>query len=299
MSWPATRTDSASFFSRLPLHDGAQRAHHEARDAVLHERALRGREGVQHVLARAGEGALVAGLHLAAQRGARFGGREAGVHRHGRLLVGEQDPVARLLRQLAPGLVDVVAQRDQDVAQVLPVPRRRPRGHGALADAQRIVGHHRLLGHLEDAAQPMAHRAGALRRVGREVFRVQHRLLRGIVAGPRIEHAQQVRQRGHAAHRRARAGRAALLLQRHRGRQALDAVEVRHADLVDQAARIGRDRFEVAPLRLGIQRAEGQRRLARARDAAEHHQRVARNVDVDVFRLCSRAPRTRTKRCVE
>jgi hypothetical protein len=77
-------TDKASFLSRLPLHDRAQRAHHEARHALLHQRALRGGEGVQHVVARAHEGAHVARLRLAAQRGARLGRREAGVHRHRR-----------------------------------------------------------------------------------------------------------------------------------------------------------------------------------------------------------------------
>ena len=106
-----------------------------------------------------------------------------------------------------------------------------------------------------------------------------------VAAGARIQHAQQARQRGDAADRRARARRAALLLQRHRRRQAVDGVDLGHADLVDQPARIGRHRLEVAPLRLGVERAEGQRRLARARDAGEHHQRVARDVDVDVLQV--------------
>jgi hypothetical protein len=95
---------------------------------------------MQHVLARTGEGAHVGRLGLPAQGRARLGRREAGVDRDGRLLVGVEDPVARLLRQLAPRHVDVVAERDQDVAQVLAVPRRRPGGDRALADGERVVG---------------------------------------------------------------------------------------------------------------------------------------------------------------
>ena len=47
----------------------------------------------------------------------------------------------------------------------------------------------------------------------------------------------------------------------------------------------GDDRLEVAPLRLGVERAERERRLARAGDAGEHDQRVARDVDVDVLEV--------------
>ena len=69
------------------------------------------------------------------------------------------------------------------------------------------------------------------------------------------------------------------------GRQALDRVDLGHAHLVDQPPRVRRDRLEVAALRLGVERAEGERRLARARDAGEHDERVARNVDVDVLEV--------------
>jgi hypothetical protein len=54
---------------------------------------------------------------------------------------------------------------------------------------------------------------------------------------------------------------------------------------VKQAARIGRDRFQVAALRLGIERAEGERGFARARHAGEHDQRVARKIDVDILEI--------------
>ncbi|MNV32791.1 hypothetical protein D3C71_1241380 [compost metagenome] len=141
-------------------------ADHVARHPLLHHRALRGRKGVQHIAARTAEGPHVTGLFLAPERGAGFGRGKAGVDRHHRLFLGEQDPVALLLGQIAPGNVHVVAERDQDVALVLPVPCRRPRGDGALADAQRGIRHHRLFRHFIYVAQPMTVRASALRCIG-------------------------------------------------------------------------------------------------------------------------------------
>jgi hypothetical protein len=53
-----------------------------------------------------------------------------------------------------------------------------------------------------------------------------------------------------------------LLLQRDGRRQPVDLVDVRHTHLMEEPARVRRDRLEIAALRLGVQRAEGQRRLA-------------------------------------
>ncbi len=255
------------------------------RHALLHQRALRRRERLQHIAPRAGERAHVAWLELLPSRDAGLRGREAGIDRRGRRLVGEENPVAILLRQVAPRRVDVVAEADQDVAQVLPVPRGRPGGDRALADRQRVVGDHRCLRRVDDAAEPVAGRACAFGRVRREVLGVQHRLMRRVRAGARVQHPQQARDRRQAADRRPRARRAALLLQRDRRRQAVDAVEVRHADLIDQPSRVRGDRLEIAPLRLRVQRAERERRLSRPGDAGEHDQRVARDVDVDVLEV--------------
>src|SRR3984957_5658634 len=108
---------------------------------------------MQDIAARASERALVAWLRLAFERSARFLRREAGVDGHGWRLVGEEDPVAIFLRQIAPGGVDVVAERHEDVAQVLSVPCGWPRGDGALANRQRVIGHHGFFGHLIDPAE--------------------------------------------------------------------------------------------------------------------------------------------------
>ena len=162
----------------------AGRADHEPGDALFHQRAVRRGKGLQHVFAHADEGALIAGCGLAAQCGLGLCRCEAGVDRHRRLLFGGQDPVAVLARQIAPRFVDVDAQRDQDVAQVLPVPGRWPGRDGPFADAQRIVGHQRAVIHFVDPAQAVADRAGALRCVGRKVFGIQHRLRGRVFAGP-------------------------------------------------------------------------------------------------------------------
>ena len=260
-------------------------ADHVARDALLHQRTLGRRERVQDVLAGPHERALVARLESLTLRRTGLGRREARIDRHGRLLVGEQDPVAIRLRQVAPRAIDVVAERHEDVAQVLAVPRGWPCRDGAFADRQRIVRDHRRFGDLEDASESMAARAGTLHGVRREILGVQHRLVGRIAAGARVQQAHEARERGHGAERRPQARRAALLLQRDCRRQSVDAVDVGHADLVDQASRVRRDRFEIASLRFGVERAEREGRLAGARHAGERDDRVARDVDVDVLQV--------------
>ena len=102
---------------------------------------------------------------------------------------------------------------------------------------------------------------------------------------------QQVRQRGHAAHRRTGGRRAALLLQGDRRRQAVDRIHLAAPPTVEQPPRVGRDGFEIPALGLGVQRAERQRRLARTRNAGEDDQRVAGDVHVDVLQVVrARAP---------
>ncbi|EJT83041.1 multidrug transport protein, mfs family [Pseudomonas putida S11] len=76
-----------------------------------------------------------------------------------------------------------------------------------------------------------------------------------------------------------------MLLQGHGRRQAFDGVDVRHADLIDQAPGIGRHRFEVAALGFGVEGGEGQRGLARAGHPREYHQRVARDIHIDVLQV--------------
>jgi hypothetical protein len=55
--------------------------------------------------------------------------------------------------------------------------------------------------------------------------------------------------------------------------------------LADELAGVGREGLDVAPLALRVQRVEGQRGLAAARDAGDHHQLKARQPDVDVLQV--------------
>ena len=69
------------------------------------------------------------------------------------------------------------------------------------------------------------------------------------------------------------------LLDRDRRRNAVDRVHLRPSRRLHDAARIGVERFEVAPLAFVEQDVEGQRRLARAGHARHHAELVVRDVD--------------------
>jgi hypothetical protein len=80
-------------------------------------------------------------------------------------------------------------------------------------------------------------------------------------------------------------GGAALLLEGDGRWQPVDGVHLRDAELVEQPAGVRGDGLQVAALGLGVQGAEGQRRLARPRHAGEHHQGVAGDIDVNVLQV--------------
>jgi hypothetical protein len=54
---------------------------------------------------------------------------------------------------------------------------------------------------------------------------------------------------------------------------------------MEQTAGIRRHRFEIAPLGFGVQRAERQRRFTRAGYTSKHHERIPRNVYLDVLEV--------------
>ena len=98
------------------------------------------RECMKDMTSGAGEGALIAGLHLAFERLPYFRRREPGIDGDDGLLIGKQDPVPVLLRKIAPRAVDVIAERRQDVGLILGLPRRWPRVDGALPDGSEGSG---------------------------------------------------------------------------------------------------------------------------------------------------------------
>ena len=110
--------------------------------------------------------------------------------------------------------------------------------------------------------------------------------------GRRIGHADARPQQPHVivdlgdgADGRARIARGGLLLDGDGGRQAVDLVDVRLLHHLQELPRVSRQAFDIAALALGIDGVEGERGFARAGQAGEHHELVARDVEIDVFEI--------------
>ena len=105
-----------------------------------------------------------------------------------------------------------------------------------------------------------------------------------------IQQAQVVVDLGDGADGGTRAAAGRLLLDGDRRAQAVNAVHIGPLHLVEELARVGRKRFHVAPLSLGVNSVEGERRLARAAKAGDDGQSVARNLDADVLQVVLACP---------
>ena len=105
------------------------------------------------------------------------------------------------------------------------------------------------------------------------------------VADARVQQAQVVVDLGDRADGRARVARGGLLVDRDRRREPLDGVDVGLVHLPEELARVRRQRLDVAALALGVDRVEGEARLARARQARDHDERVARQGERDVLEV--------------
>ena len=90
---------------------------------------------------------------------------------------------------------------------------------------------------------------------------------------------------GDRADRRSRVRAGGLLLDRDRRRQPVDQIDVRLLHLLEELPGVRGQRLDVAALPFGVDRVEGERRLARAGQAGDDHQLVARDVDVDVLEV--------------
>ena len=104
-------------------------------------------------------------------------------------------------------------------------------------------------------------------------------------ADPRVEQAQVVVDLGHRADRRARVARGRLLVDRDRRREPVDRVDVGLLHHLQELPRVGGERLDVAALPLGVDRVEGERRLAGARQAGDADERVAREPYRDVLEI--------------
>ncbi len=99
------------------------------------------------------------------------------------------------------------------------------------------------------------------------------------------QQAQEMVDLGLCRDRALRAAAAGALLDGDRRRNAEDRVDVGLRRRLHELARIGVQRFEVAALPLCEKDVERQGGLARARDAGDHRELVARDLDVDAFQV--------------
>ena len=134
----------------------------------------------------------------------------------------------------------------------------------------------RAFGQRHDAVDHLRHGLALDRQAGRR--RIGH-------ADARPEQPHVVVDLGDGADGRARIARGGLLLDGNGRRQAVDLVDVRLLHHLQELPRIGRQAFDIAALALGIDGVEGERGFARAGQAGEHHQPVARNVEIDIFEV--------------
>ena len=111
-------------------------------------------------------------------------------------------------------------------------------------------------------------------------------------ADARVQQPQVVVDLGRRADGRARIADAVLLADGDRRADAFDRVDVRLLHPLEELPRVGRQRLDVAALPFGVDRVEGERRLARAADAGHHDERAGGSVTSTFLRLCVRAPRT-------
>ena len=102
---------------------------------------------------------------------------------------------------------------------------------------------------------------------------------------PREKDPEVVVDLGDGSHRRARVVRRGLLIDGNRRRETADGVVEGLFHLAEKLARVARKRLDVAPLTLGVEGIEGQRRLARTGDPAENDELFLGDLDGDVFQV--------------
>jgi len=107
---------------------------------------------------------------------------------------------------------------------------------------------------------------------------VQHR-------GAREQQLQMVVDLGHRADRAARGAHRVGLVDRDGRRHAVDPIHRGTVHPVQELARVRRERLDVAPLALGVERVEHERALARSRHAGDDDQLAGRQVEIQVLQV--------------
>ncbi|OPY07668.1 MAG: hypothetical protein A4E67_01172 [Syntrophaceae bacterium PtaB.Bin038] len=101
-------------------------------------------------------------------------------------------------------------------------------------------------------------------------------------ADPRVEQAQVIVDLRDGPHGGAGVVARAALLDRDGGGEPLDGFHLGLVHLADELAGVGRQRLDVAPLPLGVDRVEGQRGFARPAHAGDDDEAVPGDVEADV-----------------
>jgi hypothetical protein len=97
----------------------------------------------------------------------------------------------------------------------------------------------------------------------------------------RKEKTQVIIDLGNRAHSRARVFACGFLLNGNGGLQAADVVDIGLFHHVKELARIGREALNIAALAFGIDRIEGERGFARARQPCDHHELIPRDIHIN------------------
>jgi len=203
---------------------------------------------------------LFFGIHFHRQR-ASFGVAQRGLERFGQPLLGIRIHLQPVHHDL-DGVFFGFLQRRQGVDFVNLAVDAQPREtlRAQLVEQIQLLAlalhHQRRKNHDACAFRQIQHVIDHLP----DTLRLQHQImLRAIrVAGAREQQAQVVVDFGDRADRGTRVMRSGLLLDRDRRRKPLDQVHIRLFHQLQKLPRIGRQRFHIAPLPLGIQGVEGE-----------------------------------------
>ncbi len=218
------------------------------------------------------------GLHGLGQALADVVASHQPVHHHldGVLLVpgqAERGPV-RQLHHLAVDAGPGESLLGQVVEERLVLPLASPHHGGEHLEA-------RALGQVEDAVDDLL---GGLTGDGPAAI--------GAVgpAHPGVEQSEVVVDLGDRSHRRPGVATGGLLVDGDGRRQSLDEVDVGLVHLTQELAGVGGQRLDVAALAFGVDGVEGERRLARPRQAGEDDEPVARQLERDVAQVVLSSP---------
>ena len=120
-------------------------------------------------------------------------------------------------------------------------------------------------------------------RRGRDDFAVAVRTEEAGAGGEEL--LDVVVQLGHRADRRARVADGVALADGDGGRDAVDRVDERRREAVEELPRVGRERLDVSPLPLGVDRVEHERRLPRPRHPRDDRDLPRGDVEVDAAQV--------------